>query len=136
NDYLEQLLVDKNFESACELMSSFLNSDLLTRAEHKIQTVQQAIQLYQNQIEQQVSKVSGQLYVSQKTLTRYFKEILGINPKTCFNIIRLRTALKHYVEHNQSFSIYDFGYTDYSHFVKEVKKYTHHIPSQLNLLNL
>lgn len=132
---LEQLLLGNSFEHACSSASQFLWENIQSSTLHKTTLVAQAIQLYQTNLEGQVTEISNRLFVSQKTLTRYFKETLGINPKTCFNIIRLRTALKNYVAQKVNFSIYDFGYTDYSHFVKEVKRYTHHIPSQLDFIN-
>lgn len=132
---LEQLLVNNNFEQACLSASTFLWSNMQSNISHKSTLVITALQLYQANLERQVSEISDQLFVSQKTLIRYFKEILGTTPKTCFNIIRLRAALTNYAQQKNLFSIYDFAYTDYSHFVKEVKRYTNHLPSQLNLLN-
>ena len=75
--------------------------------------------------------VSKEVGVSNPTLNRYFKEVLGVSPKQCFKALRFKTALKNY-RAKGSYDLYDeLGYTDFSHFVKEAKNLANKPPSEL-----
>ncbi len=69
-------------------------------------------------------KLANEMFITDKTLYRYFKNLVGIAPKKYFSIIRARTALTSYVTHNATFSPYDYGFYDMSHFRKEVVIFT------------
>jgi AraC-like DNA-binding protein len=68
--------------------------------------------------------IANDLYISEKSLYRYFKQAIGTNPKNYFAIVRARTALTAYNLNKQAFSPYDFGYYDHGHFSKDVVKFT------------
>ena len=70
------------------------------------------------------NQLAGELAITDKTLYRYFKDLIGISPKNYFSIIRARTALTTYVCNKDVFSPYDHGYYDMSHFRKAVVKFT------------
>ena len=70
------------------------------------------------------NKLATELAITDKTLYRYFKNLIGISPKNYFSIVRTRTALTNYVSDKDSFSPYDYGYYDMSHFRKDVVKFT------------
>ncbi len=67
---------------------------------------------------------ASRLYISEKTFYRRFCETIGTSPKNYFNILRARSALIAYESSYATFSPYDFGYFDYSHFSKDVKSFT------------
>lgn len=71
---------------------------------------------------------------SYSTIERYYKKETGLTPKKYLSLYRYKKAVQeiyetlngdwmHYVE--------KYGYYDQSHFIKEIKKYTHFTPSQL-----
>jgi len=70
------------------------------------------------------NKLAGELALTDKTMYRYFKSIIGIAPKNYFSIVRTRTALTAYVSYKELFSPYNFGYYDMSHFRKAVIQFT------------
>ena len=70
------------------------------------------------------NKLAGELAITDKTLYRYFKNLVGIAPKNYFSIVRARIALTTYVCNKETFSPYDYGYYDMSHFRKAVVKFT------------
>jgi AraC-like DNA-binding protein len=72
----------------------------------------------------QNNKLAAEMALTDKTLYRYFKHLVGASPKEYFSTIRARTALTAYVTDRESFSAYDFGYYDNSHFYREVVKFT------------
>lgn len=96
--------------------------------EFKLQAVQQALDIYLNQVHNnpRIDQVAWELHLGTKTLNRYFHEAIGIGPKKAFSISRIRTALKAYAGRTTGapFSVYDFGYTDHSHFYKDLSAYT------------
>jgi AraC-like DNA-binding protein len=70
------------------------------------------------------NKLASELAITDKTLNRYFKNLIGIAPKSYFSIVRARAALTNYVLDKNAFSPYDHGYYDMSHFRKEMVKFT------------
>ena len=69
-------------------------------------------------------EIAEKMFVTSKTINRYFHRVVGIPPKNYFSVLRARTALTHYVNHKADFAPYDFGYYDMSHFYKEVVRFT------------
>jgi len=78
-----------------------------------------------------IRQLSKELFVSQKSLTRYFLQHTGITPKEVFTTMRFRKALRLYLADPECFDLSHFGYFDHSHFYKEVKAYTGWYPRQL-----
>ncbi len=70
------------------------------------------------------SQVAERMFVTSKTINRYFHKVVGLSPKNYFSIIRTRTALTTWVNQRELFTPYDFGYYDMSHFYKDVVKFT------------
>ena len=69
-------------------------------------------------------EMAEKMFVSSKTINRYFNRVVGISPKSYFSVMRARMALTQYVNHKSNFTPYDFGYCDMSHFYKEVVRFT------------
>jgi AraC-like DNA-binding protein len=111
-----------------EAMYRFVQQSPYRTDAYKLQSVQQALDLYLAQVHNspKVEQVAWELHLGAKTLNRYFHETLGIGPRKAFSIARIRAALKAYAgkRPGTSFSVYDFGYTDHSHFYKDLSKYT------------
>lgn len=70
------------------------------------------------------TSLADQLYITEKSLYRYFTKVIGTNPKHYFSILRARTALTAYTNAPALFSPYHYGYYDRSHFYKDVLKFT------------
>lgn len=71
---------------------------------------------------------------SVSTLERYFKQDAGLSPKRYQKLYRFRAAIENLYETKSadwSQYVYDFGYFDQSHFIKEIKAYTGFTPTQL-----
>lgn len=64
------------------------------------------------------------LFISDKSLYRYFTRIVGTSPKNYLAITRARTALTAYVKDARHFSPDQYGYYDRSHFYKDVVRFT------------
>lgn len=71
---------------------------------------------------------------SYSTLERYFKKDTGLTPKRFQSLQRYKKAVRElYITRNSDWQHYvlKYGYYDQSHFIKEIKRYTNHTPSQL-----
>ena len=114
-------LVDNRLLSNMKIFSS----------DFKLKAVTKAIYYINNSHDYKLNVVSKEVGVSNPTLNRYFKEVLGVSPKQCFKALRFKTALKNY-RAKGSYDLYDeLGYTDFSHFVKEAKNLANKPPSEL-----
>jgi len=96
----------------------FANNYLYQKVLHAVNTFATSNMCYSN------NQLAGELAITDKTLYRYFKNIIGIAPKNYFSIVRARTALTAYVSGKTLFSPYDYGYYDMSHFRKAVVQFT------------
>ena len=71
---------------------------------------------------------------SYSTLERYFKKETGLTPKRFQTLQRFKRALRELcTTKNQDWQHYvlRYGYYDQSHFIKEIKRFTGHRPSEL-----
>lgn len=71
----------------------------------------------------QLQSLAQQLYLTPRTLERYFNQSLDISPKQCFRILRFRHALEYYVQDGYKADWETLGYHDFSHFRKEWRRY-------------
>jgi AraC-like DNA-binding protein len=55
------------------------------------------------------SQVAERMFVTSKTINRYFNKVVGTSPKNYFSIMRARTALTAWVNQKDIFVPYDFG---------------------------
>jgi methylphosphotriester-DNA--protein-cysteine methyltransferase len=103
---LNQIKKPIAFAERCELMQNFLLDSFRQRQQKD----------YYLHFEK--------MFVTSKTINRYFHKVVGISPKNYFSVVRSRAALTHYVNHKEDFTPYNFGYYDMSHFYKEVVRFT------------
>ncbi|WP_129713990.1 helix-turn-helix domain-containing protein [Pedobacter sp. SYP-B3415] len=98
---------------------------------HKMSTVTQALMVAGRQPDCRISGIAASVSTSPVTLTRYFKDMLGMSPAQCFRLMRFRTALEAYRAAGSKQLFDQFGYTDFSHFAKEARKLTKRAPGRL-----
>lgn len=90
-----------------------------------LELIEKSILLFsQSSMESRLKDLASKLNISEKTFYRYFQTIIGTNPKDFFLVTRCREALSLYKKSRNTFSPYDFGYYDFAHFSKEVKRFT------------
>lgn len=135
--YVDQEVINKlksksSFAERVSLMEGWLLDKLdLLEPNFKIKTITKSIDYINNNQDHKLNAVSNYVGVSNSTLNRYFKEILGVSARQCFNMIRFKTALREYKSSGTNCLYDEFGYTDFSHFVKDAKKYANKPPSSL-----
>lgn len=113
------------YEKSHFLENFFLNRLAKNSADrHHLQCINRSIHLHHADMRIKLSDMASQLCVSEKTFNRYFHQIIGTNPKHFFDTTRCRLSLTTYKKNPKKFSPFDFGYYDFSHFSKEVKRFT------------
>jgi AraC-like DNA-binding protein len=80
-----------------------------------------------------IVQLASELNMSERSLERSFREMIGLSPKAFSGVVRIKKAMqlaesRKKPEWNQI--VYSLGYTDQAHFVKDFKKYIHQTPSE------
>ena len=124
--FLHELKQPIRCEQRTALMQDFLLSRYRNKTkDHYLQFVNDCIENYDTEgMQLNTSEIAEKMFVTSKTINRYFNKVVGTSPKNFFTIMRARTALTAYVAQKDLFTPYDFGYYDMSHFYKDVVKFT------------
>jgi len=115
------------FEDRIILLQNYFISrlQLLRQKDHYIKIVQDLIVSYKSgNFLLNTSQSAEKMFISSKTINRYFNNVVGIGPKKYFSVLRARAALTEYTAGKSSFIPSQFGYYDMSHFYKAIKKFT------------
>lgn len=71
----------------------------------------------------QLQNMAASLYLTPRTLERYFAHCFDISPKRCLKILRFRKALTEYQRHGYKANWEELGYYDFSHFRKDLHQF-------------
>lgn len=124
---LSQIKNPITFAERCKLIQQHLLNSFKGRQQqdYYLRFVRDCINNYGVQdLQLNTGEIAEKMFVTSKTINRYFNKVVGISPKNYFSVVRARTALTHYVNHRKDFVPYDFGYYDMSHFYKDVVRFT------------
>src|SRR5699024_10763011 len=131
----EKLISINQINSQIELIAQFISMLAQEKGMEEYQEIQRAIELI---VEHKgvitVFQLTQMLNISERTLQRKFKKYVGISPKKYANIIQCQSSVAQIS--SQSYSkltdvVYENGYADQSHFIRNVKKFTGKRPLQL-----
>ncbi|GAB4022642.1 AraC family transcriptional regulator [Spirosoma koreense] len=87
--------------------------------------VQDTIGTFSNSgLELNTGQLADRLFLTAKTINRYFHRVVGTSPKQYLTMVRTRAALAGYVANKDRFSPYEYGYYDMSHFYKDIVRFT------------
>lgn len=115
------------FDNRMRLLESFFLDKLTRNREqaHYLQSVQATIEAFcASGMQLNNQQLASRQHMTDKTLYRYFTQVVGASPKNFFATLRARTALTEYVTNKPAFSPSSYGYYDLSHFHKDVVKFT------------
>src|ERR1700761_1832732 len=107
---LDQIKKPISFAERCELMQNYLLDQFKERQhkDHYLRFVRDCIDNYGSlDMQLNTGEMAEKMFVTSKTINRYFNRVVGISPKNYFSVIRARTALTHYVNHKADFTPYD-----------------------------
>ncbi|GGH16932.1 helix-turn-helix domain-containing protein [Mucilaginibacter phyllosphaerae] len=116
-----------SFEERVESIQSYL-LETYTKVSNKdyyLKIVNDCIGEYQaSGMQLNTSKVAEKLFITSKSINRYFNRVIGIPPKNYFSILRGRIALTAFINDRESFIAPDYGYYDLNHFRKDAVNFT------------
>ena len=116
-----------DFEERTELLQDFFLSQFNSRkkSDHYRQFVTSTIGTFDaSGMALNTGQLAERMFLTSKTINRYFHRVVGTPPKQFFTTLRARTALLNYVANKDRFTPDDYGYYDMSHFYKHVVKFT------------
>ena len=79
-----------------------------------------------NSFDVSIDELAKQYGISTRTLQRYFEAATGISSKQALQILRIRKAVEKFTAQREGFHYRQFGYYDYSHFLKHLKQFLNH----------
>jgi AraC-like DNA-binding protein len=93
--------------------------------DHYMKMVTDSIDFYNDsRMVYNTSQVAEKMFISSKSINRYFAKVVGTTPKKYFSILRARKALSAYNSNARVFDPGEYGYYDMSHFYKEAIHFT------------
>lgn len=126
---LHTIKIATGFNERVSIMQNFLlkEKQKYCKKDHYLKIVRDAIGEYHaTGMQLNTSQVAERLFVSSKSINRYFHKVVGVSPKAYFSIVRTRAALTAFIKDKKHFDPSIFGYYDSSHFSKDVFSFTGH----------
>ena len=124
---LQRIKQPISFEERVAIMESYLLGAYVKRSnpDHYVSMVNDCIGEYRAAgMQLNTTKVAERLFISSKTIYRYFNRVIGTSPKNYFSILRGRNALTAFINDSENFIPMDYGYYDLSHFQKDMVNFT------------
>lgn len=115
------------FDERVQLVESYLISQYQQRkkADHYQTIVADTIGTFEaSGLVLHPGQLADRMFVTSKTINRYFHRVVGSSPKQYLSALRTRSALGAYVANRKQFAPDDYGYYDMSHFYKDVIQFT------------
>jgi AraC-like DNA-binding protein len=141
---LQRIKSPASFQHRMTLLQDFLLARYARQKQrdHYLHLVKDSIDLYEaGNMQYNTSQIAEKMFVTSKTINRYFNNVVGLSPKKYFSILRARTALTAYVAAKEASSLLghsnasppgngdafepvDYGYCDMSHFYRATAQFT------------
>jgi AraC-like DNA-binding protein len=124
---LQQVKKSLSFDERKQLLQNFFLSHYCgqRKKDYYRRLVRDSMEIYAaGNMNYNTSQVAERVFLSSKTINRYFNTVVGTAPKKYFSTLRARAALSAYVADRQAFRPTDFGYHDSSHFYKGIINFT------------
>lgn len=122
-----------------ELIAEFISGLACEKGMEEYSKIQHAIQIIQDHKGLiAINELARQLKTNERTLRRKFNMYVGIPPKKFAKIIQFQTSLDQIAMGGFSKLtevVYENGYADQSHFIRNIKKFTGKRPMQLKNLS-
>ena len=85
--------------------------------------------IYASNGEMSVKELSQKVFWSSRQINRYFNQQFGLSLKAYCNILRFRASLEH-IAQGKLFP--ELNFTDQTHFIKQIKKFSGVVPKELS----
>lgn len=131
-DIHEQLGECSDDMSCVQLLNSFF-SEQLSKVDFSFTKFDQLIKSIRlDKGVMGINEMASQSNLSTRSLQRKMKQLLGVGPKSYSNVMRIKHVLTYIHEHPKADwqdILFNFGYYDQAHFIKDFKRYTGVTPS-------
>lgn len=129
---IEQLLIGKSFNEKIQLFEKFIES--ITPNFKYNDVIEYSIkQIYLSKGNINVNQLTVDTGYSDRYLRKKFEEYIGFSPKQFSKIVRFQNSLAMIFKDNSYNSldiVYENGYHDHPHFIREFKKFAQLTPTQ------
>jgi AraC-like DNA-binding protein len=115
-----------HFDAFCQKLSSYLSSQLIKPIDSRKHLMSEKI--YQSKGSATVSEVAETANWSSRQINRYFNKWLGLPLKSYCDILRFSSSFESL---KMGLLFPEEGFTDQSHYIKLIKKYSNLTPKQL-----
>jgi len=136
---ISALVLAKETKQQVDMLSAFLLRQIQKQSVNSNQKAKLALDvLIEGRGNISIKHLADQLQLSERTLQRLFKEYVGVSPKQFAKIIQFQSSLKSVSQcglQKLTDVVYEHGYADQSHFIRDFKKYTHTKPSRFRKKN-
>jgi len=130
-----EALAHSDISVQMKLIAQFLSKLAREKGMEEYQELQRAIQMItDNKGIMAIQELARCLHTNERTLRRKFKDYVGISPKKFAKIIQFQSSLDQISTGDFSKLtdvVYENGYADQSHFIRNIKKFTGKRPLQL-----
>ena len=124
---IEQVKSAASFDDRVNILTNHYQSivEKYSGSLHAVHVVREILDycFQQNDFVTPVEQLAEKYKISTRTLQRYFETTTGVSSKTCLQIMRIRKAAAHLATSPETFHYSVYGYYDYSHFFKHLKKF-------------
>ena len=129
---IEQSVIDgikkaSSFDDRIEIVNGYFRSIISTYSGtwDAIRIVSEILQYCdgQNDFTRSVEEFARQYNISARTLHRYFETTTSLSSKKALQILRIRKAVQQLADSPAGFNYGQYGYYDYSHFCKHLRKF-------------
>ena len=132
---LDVLIAASDISLQTEIIAKFLTELAVEKGMDEYREIQRAIQtILDHRGIITVNELAKRLNTTERTLRRKFNQYIGISPKKFAKIIQFQTSLGQIFTGDFSKLtdvVYENGYTDQSHFIRNIRKFTGKKPLQL-----
>lgn len=137
--YTQQLQQTKDIAAQCEIIARFISQLLLSKVFYPHASIVEAIeQIVKTNGRIAIRELTKKLNMTERTLQRNFIEYVGIPPKKFAKIIQFYTSFNQVTADSYSKLtdiVYENGFADQSHFIRDFKKFTGHNPNAVKNKN-
>jgi len=117
----------KDFDAFCKKASQKIKELLPGEIDERKRKLFRLI--YSSNGEMSVKALSEKVFWSSRQINRYFNQQFGLSLKAYCNILRFRASLQH-IAQGKLFP--ELNFTDQTHFIKEIKKFSGVVPKELS----
>lgn len=131
SDLMPKQIINKikgapDFETRIKLWEDYLTERKSICAQnHYLHTVQKSTNVFLAAgMGLSLSQLADKVCMSERSMNRYFNEVVGTGPKNYFNTIKARTSITEFIKAPEDFSCNAYGYYDMSHFYRDAIRFT------------